>query len=687
MSTSSILQRTPWAIAGLRRQLALAASLFAGLACATAAPDPVWQNLSSKRGDLPAPPGGSKQQTGAVVADFDGDGLNDFILSFRQKPPALVWYRRNAAGRDQYVIEKEYLTIEAGGAVCDIDGDGDLDIVFGGDWQSSNVWWWENPSPNYDKNTSWKRRVIKTGGKNQHHDQVFGDFLGTGKPQLAFWNQQASTLFLAEIPTNPREADSWPITPVLTNAKPAGVPYIEGASAFDVDADGKLDILACDSWFKHTGGKEFKQVQFALGGGLIFAGYIKPSKYPQIVISPGDAGGRVRWYECLGNPENAADWKPHDLLDREVIHGHSLQLGDINRDGHLDVFVGEMAKWKEKETNRDHPGATGWVLYGDGQGNFTTREIVVGHGWHEARLTDLDGDGDLDLLSKPYNWDTPRVDVWLNNGTRAGSKGAGTSKTFHGPVGMQLYSLRDVFAKNVPLGLQMTRSLGFQEVELAGTYGQKPGAFRAMLLHAGLKPVSSIVDYKLLDTSMDQAVADAKALGIQYLGTAGIPRAGQLTEAEARKAAADFNRFGEALAKQDIKFFYHNHGFEFVPYGDGTLFDLIVQETKPEFVTFEMDVFWTVHPGQDPVKLLNKYPNRWALLHVKDMKKGTATGQFTGSEDVRNDVIVGSGQIDVAAALKAAQEIGVKHFFIEDESPAVGDQVPQSLRYLESLAW
>jgi sugar phosphate isomerase/epimerase len=100
-----------------------------------------------------------------------------------------------------------------------------------------------------------------------------------------------------------------------------------------------------------------------------------------------------------------------------------------------------------------------------------------------------------------------------------------------------------------------------------------------------------------------------------------------------------------------------------------------------------MDMFWTVHPGQDPVKLLNKYPNRWSLLHVKDMKQGTATGKLTGSENVRNDVTVGSGQIDVAAALKAAQEIGVKHFFIEDESPAVGDQIPQSVRYLESLSW
>ena len=358
----------------------------------------------------------------ALVGDFDGDGVNDFILSFRQEPPALVWYRRTTSGWDQYAIEKEFLTIEAGGAATDIDGDGDLDIAFGGDWQSSEVWWWENPSPQFDPHTSWKRHVIKTGGRNQHHDQCFGDFLGTGKPQLAFWNQQAATLFLAEVPGDPRNAASWPMTPILTNAKPAGVPYIEGASAFDVDADGKLDILACDSWFKHTGGKTFKQVRFAVGGGLIFAGYFKPSKFPQIVISPGDAGGRVRWYECTGNPENAADWKPTDLLEREVIHGHSLQLGDVNADGHLDIFVAEMAKWTEKATVPNNTNATAWMLFGDGAGNFQTTELVRGHGWHEARLADLDGDGDLDLLNKPYNWEAPRVDVWLNNGTRTGAE-------------------------------------------------------------------------------------------------------------------------------------------------------------------------------------------------------------------------------------------------------------------------
>jgi hypothetical protein len=104
-----------------------------------------------------------------------------------------------------YVIEKDFLTIEAGGAVLDIDGDGDLDVVFGGDWQSSEVWWWENPSPNFDKNASWRRHVIKKGGRNQHHDQVFGDFRHS---VAACSGTSRRPLVLAEIPANPREANS-----------------------------------------------------------------------------------------------------------------------------------------------------------------------------------------------------------------------------------------------------------------------------------------------------------------------------------------------------------------------------------------------------------------------------------------------------------------------------------------------
>lgn len=389
--------------------------------CHALAADIRWEQLSSKRGDVP-PPGPSTQQTGALVADIDRDGVNDFILSFRKVAPALVWYRRHETNWTRTVIEPQFLTVEAGGAAVDIDGDGDLDVVFGGDWQSNQVWWWENPSPHFDPSTPWKRHVIKSGGKNQHHDQVFGDFKGTGKPQLAFWNQQAKTLFLADIPPNPRETEPWPFVPIFTGSAgetgdKGAFLYAEGASAADVDGDGKIDLLAGNDWFKHEGGNTFTPVKVGPVGGLIFAGRFKPGKCLQIVISPGDGVGPLRWYECTGEPTRSNDWIGYDLAGRDLIHGHSLQLGDIDGDGHLDIFAAEMAKWTESRSDPDHPGATAWIFYGDGQGKFRKTVFTTGQGWHEARLADLDGDGDLDLLNKPYNWDSPRVDIWLNNGT------------------------------------------------------------------------------------------------------------------------------------------------------------------------------------------------------------------------------------------------------------------------------
>ncbi len=283
--------------------------------------------------------------------------------------------------------------------------------------RATRFWWWENPYPNFDPKVPWKRHTIKKGGATQHHDQVFGDFLGTGRPQLAFWNQGTRKIFLAEIPADPRRAESWPLIEIFSGEAGEGrntaFKYAEGMAACDVDGDGKVDLLAGNLWFKHRGGKTFTPIQIGSIGGRIAAGKFKPGKYPQVVIAPGDGVGPLRWYECVGNPENSKDWVGHDLLDRDMVHGHSLQVADMDGDGHLDIFAAEMAKWTESAKAPDNPNATAWIFYGDGQGHFRKTVFATGIGFHEARVADLNGDGTMDVLDKPYNWEVPRVDVWL----------------------------------------------------------------------------------------------------------------------------------------------------------------------------------------------------------------------------------------------------------------------------------
>ncbi|MBI1941334.1 MAG: VCBS repeat-containing protein [Acidobacteria bacterium] len=363
-----------------------------------------WQHLTSKQGDLEAPNSGN-QQTASLVLDIDGDGRNDFVIAERTAAPAVVWYRRSKDGWTKHVVEAGPLHIEAGGAFADIDGDGDLDIVFGGDASSSQVWWWENPYPQYEPNTPWTRREIKNSGPTKHHDQIFGDFDGDGRLELAYWNQRARHLYLAPIPADPKQTQPWPATAIYTSESES-----EGLAATDIDGDGKTDIVGGGRWFKHAGGVSFTPhvIDDAQRFSRAAAGQLNQGGRPEVVFVVGDGVGRLKWYGWTGE-----DWVGHDLLGMDVVHGHSLQVTDVDGDGNLDIFCAEMGKWTEKAAAVDNPQAKLWVFFGDGKGNFKKEEVATGYGNHESRVADLDGDGDLDILGKPYNWDTPRLDIWL----------------------------------------------------------------------------------------------------------------------------------------------------------------------------------------------------------------------------------------------------------------------------------
>jgi sugar phosphate isomerase/epimerase len=212
-----------------------------------------------------------------------------------------------------------------------------------------------------------------------------------------------------------------------------------------------------------------------------------------------------------------------------------------------------------------------------------------------------------------------------------------------------------------------------------------PKEFKELCDARGISIPSMGVSYEYLNKYPDSVALIAKQWGSAYVMCAWIPhKNGILSYADAAKAVDDFNRIGKYLKEHGIIFCYHAHGYEFQPYENGTLLDYLIKNTNPEFVSFEMDIFWIQFGGGDPVTLLKKYGSRWKLMHLKDMRKGTKK-DLTGLTGPENDVPLGTGQIDIPAILKEASKIGIKHFFIEDESNYVNTQVPQSIIYLKSL--
>ncbi len=389
--------------------MVVAALVAAGQAAA--GDRPTWVHLSSKTGDLPVP-GTSIWQTACLVLDIDKDGLNDIVVGSRREGAALAWYRRGKDGWTRHPIDRG-LNIEAGGASADLDGDGDLDLIFGEDYSGTKLYWWENPWPNYQSRSLWTRREIESSGDHMYHDQIVGDFNGDGRDDLAFWVQHAEVLRLAELPRDPRRSGPWPATSI------ARVGHAEGLAKGDVDGDGKLDLIGGGYWFRHEGGSDYRPMLIDEGSKLTraAAGQLIEGGPPEVVFVAGDVVGRLKWFERRGD-----SWIGHDLLGEDVVHGHSLQVADIDQDGHLDIFCAEMAKWSDGATRPDHPNARMWIFYGDGRGGFEKTTLATGIENHESRVADLDGDGDLDIVGKPYSFGTPRLDIWLNRGTDSGTK-------------------------------------------------------------------------------------------------------------------------------------------------------------------------------------------------------------------------------------------------------------------------
>jgi hypothetical protein len=376
--------------------------LLAVVFCSAAASAEVtWQRKSSSTGDMPVPNDG-KQQTCCIVMDIDKDGVDDFVVGERTQTPSVVWYKCSGKGWDKFVIDNTRKNPEAGGECCDIDRDGDLDVILGQDASGNAIWWWENPYPDFSK--PWTCRYIKNSGARKHHDQTVADFDGDGRVEFVSWNQGAKALLLFEIPSDPKSTEPWSPDTIYSwssGREREGFPSIP----VDIDLDGKVDIVGGGRWFKHQGGSKFKEnvIDDEMTFTQCAAGQLVKGGRPEVVFSPGDMDGDAKWYGWT-----ADGWRAHTL--RKVIHGHTCEIRDIDGDGNLDIFIGEMG----------NPGAgddaNTYIWYGNGKGSFKETVASHGQGIHEGKLGDLDGDGDLDILMKPYNHKTPRIDILLNGG-------------------------------------------------------------------------------------------------------------------------------------------------------------------------------------------------------------------------------------------------------------------------------
>jgi sugar phosphate isomerase/epimerase len=250
-------------------------------------------------------------------------------------------------------------------------------------------------------------------------------------------------------------------------------------------------------------------------------------------------------------------------------------------------------------------------------------------------------------------------------------------------IGLELYSLRREMAADVPGTLSRIRAMGFREVEVPGYYGLSAAEFRKALDGAALHATSLVAQWDQLEKGISAVANDLAILGASWAILPWIPHRDRFELSDAQRAATRMNAWAADFEKAGCHFAYHPHGYEFQPAPEGTLFDVLASKTETA-VNFEMDTFWIAWPGQDCVRLLNKYPHRFRLLHLKDLKKGV-TGNLSGSAPDEDSVAVGDGIIPWNEVLSVARRQGCEKYYIEDESPDAAMQIPRSLAFLGSL--
>jgi len=248
---------------------------------------------------------------------------------------------------------------------------------------------------------------------------------------------------------------------------------------------------------------------------------------------------------------------------------------------------------------------------------------------------------------------------WLSSGALANPLGK--------PIGIQLYTVKEAMEADPAGTLSKLAKIGFREVETAGFGKLSAKQFRKPLDDAGLACPSAHLSFDL--DNLGAAFADAHALGAKYAASGSLPRPATATNAmtleEAKRTAEIANRIGAAAKREGLHYIYHNHAFEFADTGGGmTGYDVLLRETDPELVKFEIDCGWMVFAGRNPVDYFTKHPHRFPLIHVKDFLAADdkVPKEMRGAE-------LGHGVVDYKPIFSAAGKAGLQHFFVEQEGP------------------
>lgn len=231
-------------------------------------------------------------------------------------------------------------------------------------------------------------------------------------------------------------------------------------------------------------------------------------------------------------------------------------------------------------------------------------------------------------------------------------------------------------ARDVPATLARLAYIGYKEVEFAGYYDHKPQQIRDLLNSNGLTAPSTHVPITAIEANPSQLFADAHTMGHEWLTVPMLMD--RPTSADGWKGVAErFNAVGRQVKAAGLRFAYHNHNMEFRPLGETLPYDILLQNTDPDLVSYEMDLYWVTKANQDPMAYLRKYPGRFKMFHVKDSSPAPA----------RNMMDVGSGTIDFAKIFAVAAP-NIEHYFVErDDTTNPFGTAAASFRYLHDLTF